>query len=136
MKRLEAINARKSVIHRVLEEIIEFQKEFILSGRPESMLPLDQKTVAARIGVSPSMVSRAAGKEVALRDFFPSKKDVAKSVIKVYFLSEKNAARDEAVRKRVMELYGVRVSRHLVQIYRRELGIPSAAKRGGGIQKR
>ena len=140
IKQLEAINIRKSVMHRVMENVIELQKEFLGTERAGALKPLSQKTVSKRIGINPSLVNRAiyarsvstpSGAEMPLKDFFPSKKDVVKGIVREIFREEKAALRDETVSALVTEKCGFRVSRHLIQIYRSELGIPPAGKRKG-----
>lgn len=144
VKELEAINVRKSLVHRVLENIIEFQKEFLETGDTSRLARLNQRTVADRLEVSASMVNRAlygrsvtipAGGEYSLKEFFPSKKDVVKNVLKRLLAGEKRTLGDEELSGLVRDRYGFRVSRHLIQIYRKELGIAPAGKRNAARAK-
>jgi RNA polymerase sigma-54 factor len=132
VKQLEVINIRKAVIHRLLEEIIEFQSEYLRTGLEENLVPFSQKAAAKRLEIDPSMVNRAiyarsvtvpSGRELSLREFFPSKKDVVKSIISGLMAGSKKPLSDKELSRALLEKHGYRVSRHLAQIYRKELGI-------------
>ena len=143
VQELELINLKKVTIHKVIENILEFQKEFIESEDKAMLAPLSQKTVSKRLEVSPSLVNRAicarsvalpSGRETALKEFFPSKKDVVKIVLKKILNSEKKVLKDEELKDIILNKYGFGISRHLVQIYRSELGIAPANKRASNRQ--
>lgn len=140
VKQLEVINIRKAVIHRLLEEIIEFQAEFLRTGLVEDLVPFSQKAAAKRIEAGPSIVNRAiyarsvtvpSGRELALRDFFPSKKDVVKSIIRELMAPGGKPLSDKELSRALIEKRGYRVSRHLAQIYRKELGIAAVKGKNG-----
>ncbi len=138
IKHLEDVNLRKTVLHKLIENIIEFQKEFLLTGDKALLAPLSQLTVAKRMEISPSLLNRAlfaksliipAGSEVPLKDFFPSKKDVVKSLLEKLLVADKKGLKDDVLSNIILNLHGFRVSRHMVQIYRKELGFLPGAKR-------
>jgi len=138
IKQLEVINIRKTLIHRLIEQIIEFQKEYLTYAKASRLVPLNQKTVAKRLEVTPSIINRAlyarsisvpSGKEVPLKEFFPSKKDVIKNIIRELLASGKMVLSDIELSGLLMDKFGYMVSRHLVQIYRKELGIAPAGRK-------
>ena len=138
LKQLETVNLRKAVIHKLIENVIEFQKEYIENGEKTSLVPLSQRTAAKRLEISPSLVNRAifgkslavrTGAEVPLRDFFPTKKDVVKNLLEKILVSDRKGLNDEILSNIMMDEHGYKVSRHLVQIYRKELGFPPAGQR-------
>jgi len=146
-RKLDMINQRTTTLYRILSFIKEKQRNFLLSGDSQDMVPLTQREVAKSIGVDPSTVSRViAGKSIitpwgserALKDFFIKKKekikanilDILKNEIKK-FDKEKHSISltDEKIKEELERIFGVRISRRTVSKYRKELKIPSSRKR-------
>lgn len=58
---------RQTTLHRVLEALIEAQSAYLKTGDPDQRVPLTQRAVAARLGVSPSVLNQLiANKSVEL----------------------------------------------------------------------
>lgn len=139
LRELDTINTRKAITHKILENVIEFQREYLDSGDISTLAPLTQKIISITVAVSPSVINRVIygktietpqGKEVPLKDLFPSKKNRVKCLVRAILESEPTVTfSDEDIVALLNERYGMRVSRHLVQIYRVELGILPAEKR-------
>lgn len=144
---IKSIEQRRRTLYKVMEAIIELQRDFFDRG-PKHLKPLTMKKVADQTGVHESTVSRAtANKYVAtphglfsLRTFFSAAvssaagADVAASRIK-RDIKELIAAEDatqplsDQALADIFAERGVAVSRRTVAKYREELGIVSSAKR-------
>ena len=129
--RLELVERRKSTLYRTLEALIEFQSDYLVNGNLEKRRPLTQRAVAARLGVSPSVINALIsnkavqlpwGLEAPLKSLMPS----AKSLLlgRLYDLAEKHPALSDAKLSDLLRrLYGAELSRRSVAQYRSELGI-------------
>ncbi len=133
-KKLELINSRKNTVTGILREIVEHQKLYLESGKAQSLLPFSQKELAEKLGVAPSSVSRAIGgksidtpwhEEVPLKNFFPKPRRFKRDLLKQLLVAEKDLTSDEEIRERLMEKFGVAISRRSVANLRRELKIPA-----------
>jgi len=135
IRRLEHVNSRKTVLHRVIEKLTVLQKAYFLSGNWQDLVPLAQARIARDIGADCGTVSRVIygksivtpqGEEEIIRDFFLSRtKKVKKLVIT-----------DEDIRYLLNCRYGIGVSRRLVTKCRLFSGIPPSTgqrKRAAGI---
>lgn len=138
LKQLEIINSRKTTSHKVIQNIIEYQSDFLKSGKIEKLVPLSQKEIASRININPSLICRAINgrsihtpwqEEIPLRNFFLSKKDIRKNLIKEIISEEKHPYKDREIKNLLKTRYQIDISSHLVNICRNELRIPSASKR-------
>ncbi len=137
-KKLELINSRKDTITQILQNIIEKQAFYLESGDLKSLLPLSQKELAKKIGLTPSSVSRAIrgksidspwGEEIPLKNFFPRPKRFRKELLRQLLETETEPLSDEAIRDRLDKEFGVSVSRRSVANLRKELKIPATWKR-------
>jgi len=138
-KKLEMINRRTTTIYRILRYLKELQRPFFKSGNLIDLLPSSQSEVARSLGVHPSTVSRALfgksiltpqGDERSLKFFFSRR--WTGNLIKKVILREKQKATqgfyspltDELIREKIIEDYGINLSRRTVSKYRKALKIP------------
>ncbi len=150
--KLRRINTRNQIVQRILETIVEQQRDYFTSDNEFDLRPLSQARLARlisgfdngnRLGftIDPSRVSRAlrklsiitlGEKEVPLSFFFVSKKDMVKKSIKAIVNQEKGdigsgrmikAQTDEELRRVIKEKYGLSATRREVAYCRKELGI-------------
>ena len=144
---LSSLAQRGSTIARVTEAIFEVQTEFLTQG-VKSIKPLTLKTIAERIGVHESTVSRVTSNKYVqtphgmypLRFFFSnelattqgeaiSAKQV-KNLIQEMVDAETRAKplSDQAI-SNALKIKGILLARRTVQKYRDELGIPTSRER-------
>ncbi|MBA7599432.1 hypothetical protein ES703_06465 [subsurface metagenome] len=137
-KKLELINSRKDTVTQILQNIIEKQALYLESGDLKSLLPLSQKELAKKIGLTPSSVSRTIGgksidtpwgEEIPLKNFFPRPKRFRKELLRQLLETEAEPLSDEAIKDRLDREFGVSVSRRSVANLRKELKIPATWKR-------
>ncbi len=137
-KKLELINSRKDTVTQILQNIIEKQALYLESGDLKSLLPLSQKELAKKIGLTASSVSRAIrgksidtpwGEEIPLKNFFPRPKRFRKELLRQLLETEAEPLSDEAIKDRLDKEFGVSVSRRSVANLRNELKIPATWKR-------
>lgn len=147
LRLIKSIEQRRNTIYRVVEAVLEHQYDFFEKG-PIYLKTLTLKTIADRIGVHESTVSRATnGKYIQcptglyeLKYFFQSgvatnrgdgvSAESIKIIIKEMIdkepgekpLSDQNISLE-------FDKIGVKISRRTVAKYRTELGIPSTSKR-------
>ena len=144
---LSSLAQRGSTIARVTEAIFEVQTEFLTEG-VKSIKPLTLRTIAERIGVHESTVSRVTSNKYVqtphgmypLRFFFSNKlattqgesisdKQV-KNLIQEMVDAETPAKplSDQAI-SNALKTKGILLARRTVQKYRDELGIPTSRER-------
>ena len=137
-KRLELINGRKDTMTRILQDIVEKQALYFESGDPKAPLPFSQRELAKRIGLVPSSISRAIrgksidtpwGEEKALMDFFPRPRRFKKELVRGLLEAEEELLSDEAIKVKLVQKFGVSISRRSVASLRKELKISPASKR-------
>ncbi len=136
---LKAIESRRRLLRRLVELVVERQKDFFVRG-PGYLKPLTVKEAGSELGVSVSTVSRAInGKFIEtprgifkLRDFFRvgsgglSRTGIKERVREIIEQEDKdNPLSDDEICLRLGK-EGVRVSRRTVAKYRAELGIPGS----------
>ena len=162
-RQLRLINTRNRLTHMILMGIVEHQGAYLTSGDPLHLKPLSQVDLAewikseTRDGFLPpgsrlelvdhSMISRLTrgmsvlspqGRDIPLRDFFPSTRDVHKRMIEAILEGEKERIRrgdieraytDEEIKERLEARFGVSISRRTVSACRQEMRIPSSYTR-------
>lgn len=147
---LSSLAQRGSTIARVTETIFEVQTEFLTHG-VKSIKPLTLRTIAEKIGIHESTVSRVTSNKYVqtphgmypLRFFFSnelattqgdgvSAKQV-KNLIQEMIDAEvpSKPLSDQAI-SNTLEAKGILLARRTVQKYRDELGIPTSRKRSAG----
>ena len=140
LNKVRLVNRRKSTIYQLLQNIIEIQKDYLISGDIKDLKLLTQYNLSKKIGVAPSIISRAifrrtveipnAG-EIPLKKFFRNQKDIRKKLIEKIFEDEKDAKlwSDERIRRVLHQKYHLSFSRRAVCDSRRDLKIPSSYER-------
>lgn len=144
---IKSIEQRRRTLYNVAEAIVELQRGFFDHG-PKQLRPLTMKTVAERLGVHESTVSRATANKYAstphglfsLRTFFTSgvnstegealSASTVKQDIKELIAAESadQPLSDQAIAE-TLARSGTTISRRTVTKYREELGIAASSKR-------
>lgn len=124
VKNLELINAKRNILHNILLEIINFQKDFVITEDVNKKKLLTQKMLAKSVGVSASTVCRVlknksielpSGKEYSLESFVSNKKEI---IIKYFENLSYDNFTDESLKKILEQKYGIKLSRRTVNYYR------------------
>ena len=144
---LSSLAQRGSTIARVTEVIFEIQTEFLTQG-VKGIKPLTLKTIAEKLGIHESTVSRVTSNKYVqtphgmypLRYFFSNELSTTqgegvsakrvKSLIQEMIVNEAPAKplSDQAI-SNSLKAKGIRVARRTIQKYRDELGIPTSRER-------
>jgi len=144
-RRLELINSCKDTLTQILQNIIDKQALYLESGDLRALLPFSQKELAKKIGVAPSSVSRAIrgksidtpwGQEIPLKHFFPRPKKFRKELLRQLLESDKELSSDRTIQVKLLEQFGVAISRRSVANLRKELKFPAAQKKRHLIKDR
>ncbi len=137
-KKLEMVNACKETLHLVINNIVQKQSAYIESGDLKELLPLSQKEMALQMGISPSTLSRVikfrtieipCGREVSIKSLFPNPRRFKSMVLKKMLESEKGIHSDTVLQARLIEKYGINISRRSIADIRKELKIPAGGAR-------
>ena len=140
LNKIILVNRRKSVIYRILENIVEIQRDYLDSGDVRDLKLFTQRSLSKKISIEPSLISRAiAGRAIEtpksgvipLKKFFPGKREIRKKLIRKIFEREKDSISlsDEKLRRILNGKYYLSSSRRVVCDCRRELNIPSSYQR-------
>ena len=149
---LSSLAQRGSTIARVTEAIFEVQTEFLTQG-VKSIKPLTLRTIAEKIGIHESTVSRVTSNKhvqtphgmYPLRFFFSNElattqgdavsakqvKNLIQEMVDVEVPSKPLS--DQAI-SNALKAKGILLARRTVQKYRDELGIPTSRKRSAARQ--
>jgi len=145
---IDAIKQRQNTLLQTMKCIVEFQKEFFLSGDIERLQPMILKDIADRIGMDISTVSRVANSKYvqtdfgifSLKEFFSegiqtdSGDEVSNREVKQFLKdkigkeSKKRPLTDEKLTDLLNEK-GYNIARRTVAKYREQLNIPVARLR-------
>ena len=145
---LSSLAQRGSTIARVTEAIFEIQTDFLTQG-VKGIKPLNLRTIAEKIGVHESTVSRVTSTKYVqtphglypLRFFFSnelsttqgdtvSAKQVKTLIQEMITAEPPTKPLSDQVISNTLKAKGIVVARRTVQKYRDELGIPTSRKRG------
>ena len=153
LNKLRLINSRKTTIYEVIQNLIEVQRSFLLSGDFKDLKPFTQVSLSRKIEVNPSLISRAInrkairtpqGRQIPLKTLFPSEREIRKKLIREVIEQEKNevqngslskAYSDEEIRTQLREKHGTSISRRSISDCRKNLKIPSSFQRMHQYQK-
>ena len=145
---LNLVNRRTTTIYQIIHHIKETQSDYLYSGDPGRLRSLTRRELARRIGVHPSSITRVMAdksigtpqrKELPLKFFFPSQKEITKTYLRDLMEEEKIVLQDrrlsrpysdQVIRERLYRDYHIVVSRRAVAKYRKELKIPASSQRG------
>ncbi|MFH1619482.1 MAG: hypothetical protein ABIG11_06205 [bacterium] len=128
---LEFLERRKTTLYRLLELLLESQKDYLVCGKPEKRTPLTQRQVAKQVEVDPSVLNRLLsnksvqmpwGLEVPLSALIPSAKQINRGLL-YELLSANPGLSDEKLRRLMEAEHGVKLSRRSISQYRSELGL-------------
>lgn len=145
---MKSIRQRENTIYRILEKILEFQKDYFELGE-EFLKPMTLKEIAEALEVHESTVSRAIREKyintdrstIKIKDLFTTGisrtetfEDVSTKIIKKEI---EELVRDEDKSKPLsdqkicdlLKMKDINISRRTVAKYREELGIKSSSKR-------
>ena len=144
---ISSLAQRGSTIARVTEAIFEVQTEFLTEG-VKSIKPLTLKTIAEKIGVHESTVSRVTSNKYVqtpqgmypLRFFFSnelattqgeaiSAKQVKNLIQEMVDAETPNKPLSDQAISNALKIKGILLARRTVQKYRDELGIPTSRER-------
>jgi RNA polymerase sigma-54 factor len=143
---IQGIQQRRENLKKLVEFLINYQKEFILNGK-EYLKPLTLKDVSKQIGLHESTISRLVNSKyiqtpngvIPLKTFFSNKaskesRDVSSDYVK-YLIKEiienedpKKPYSDNDIVD-ILKQKGISVARRTVTKYREELNIPDSRKR-------
>lgn len=141
---LNAINQRRSTMIRVMEAIVEFQKEFFEKGT-SFLKPLIMEQVADHVGMNVATISRVANDKYVqtphgvfeIKYFFnagvpqDSGEDLSKRMVKekietlVKAEDTSNPLSDQEIYQK-LSASGIQIARRTVSKYREEMGIRAA----------
>lgn len=143
---LKSIEQRRSTLYKFMEAVIEFQRDFFERGH-KYMRPLQMKTIAEKLGVHESTISRTAANKyvqtpfgcVSLKSFF--KANLSQSGEELIAAQVQAAIRsmiegedprkpfsDQQITEQLMK-QDMKISRRTVAKYREQMGILSSSKR-------
>lgn len=156
--KLRRISSRNELTHKIIEGLIEHQKEFLSTGNPVDLVPFSQVQLANWLNgnesskIHISWISRLvnklsaivpSGEEKILRSFFPTQRDINKRLIKQLLDKEnediesgrlKRPLTDNKIRAKLEKEYGLSLSRCTVGHCRKDMGIPPAKRRLSGYK--
>ncbi|WP_110953813.1 RNA polymerase factor sigma-54 [Anaerosinus massiliensis] len=143
---IKSIEQRRNTLYNVVHEIVELQREFFDRG-PKFIKPMVMKTVADRIEVHESTVSRSVANKyvetphgvMSLKSFFNANLSVngeelvagqVKAKIKAFIEQEdsKKPLSDQQISE-LLKAENMTISRRTVMKYREQLGFLSSVKR-------
>lgn len=145
---IDLLQLRHDTIVRVMRYIVKHQRQFLLSGNPDLLVPMRQREVAEATGLDISTVSRMANSKYLQTDFgtIPLKEcfskgmttedgdEVAIETIKqrlseVIAQEDKRAPLSDDALAKMLHSQGLPLARRTVAKYREQLGIPVARLR-------
>lgn len=144
---LDAISQRQATLLRVINVVLEAQREFFDQG-PQALRPLPMTLVADQLGIHVATVSRAVNEKylqtprgiVPLRMFFSggtetesgesmSWQAVQAKLEEVIAAEDKSDPLSDDALAEELKKQGIDIARRTVAKYRKQLGIPSARQR-------
>lgn len=137
IRQVELVTLRQTTLYRVLETLITSQKTYWVSGNPVQRRPLTQRETAIRLAVAPSVLNRLIANksvetpwhlEIPLKTLFPNRKTILRERLYDLAIEHPNVG-DNALREKILHLYGTRLSRSSIIQYRKELGLGGSCRR-------
>jgi len=147
LHRLRRISSRNKLTHGIIKSILEYQQKYLFSNNLIDMIPFSQVSLANKLNVSSSWISRvtknmtiilANGQEKALNFFFPSEREITKFHIKELLDKEQKFLKtgkinrplsDGEISIELKKKYGLCTLKESVNKCRNALGIPIAKRR-------
>ena len=127
LRTISLLNARQSAVRRLVELVVEAQREFLACGDMEALLPLTASEAARRLKVYPSTVSRVStgrslltpqGSELPLEFFLPNQRRIAVTAI-AWILAARPGDTDKALADELFKKHRIKLSRRAVNECRR-----------------
>ncbi|MBC2838727.1 RNA polymerase factor sigma-54 [Robiginitalea sp. SC105] len=145
---IDAIKQRQQTLYVTMNAIMEYQREYFLTGDERNLKPMILKDIADRIGMDVSTVSRVANSKYVdtpygtrlIKDYFSESikneqgEDVSTKEIKKILetvINEENKRKpltDDKLAK-ILKEKGYPIARRTIAKYREQLGIPVARLR-------
>ncbi|WP_306013733.1 MULTISPECIES: RNA polymerase factor sigma-54 [unclassified Allomuricauda] len=145
---IDAIRQRQQTLYITMNTIMEYQKEYFMTGDERKLRPMILKDIADRIDMDVSTVSRVANSKYVdtpygtklIKDFFSeamkneqgedvSTKEIKKILETVIRDEEKKKPLTDAKLAKILKERGYPIARRTVAKYREQLGIPVARLR-------
>lgn len=139
---IDALEMRKSTLHKIGLMIIEYQYDYFFGG---DIKPMKLKDIAEDLGRNPSTISRAIQNKylsskrgiVPLKNFFAAAaaQEVSNAAIKEFLLNlikNENRAKplsDEAILAKIEDEFNIKLVRRTITKYRKMLNIASSSER-------
>ena len=139
---IDALEMRKSTLHKIGLMIIEYQYDYFFGG---DIKPMKLKDIAEDLGRNPSTISRAIQNKflsskrgiVPLKNFFAAaaSQEVSNTAIKEFLLNlikNENRAKplsDEAILAKIEDEFNIKLVRRTITKYRKALNIASSSER-------
>ena len=138
LRELELVDRRKATLYKILEIVLVEQRDYFITRDRDNRHSLAQRSVAARVGVSPSVVCRIIsnkavempwGLEVPMTELLPS----LKRIIRAHIFSmeaENPELTEDGIREDIRGRFGVALSRPSIWKYRLANGtlVPGRAR--------
>lgn len=129
---LKSIQQRKETLFKIVKGILEYQREFFITRKRESLKPLTQAKLAEILNLSESTISRATAnkyiqvpwKEIVPFSFFFDTSLAIKKKISSLIKEEKVPLKDQEIAE-ILKKEGIFISRRTVAKYREEMNIPA-----------
>ncbi|MAU16250.1 MAG: RNA polymerase sigma-54 factor [Muricauda sp.] len=145
---IDAIKQRQQTLFITMNTIMEYQKEYFMTGDERKLRPMILKDIADKIDMDVSTVSRVANSKYVdtpygtklIKDFFSesmkneqgedvSTKEIKKILETVISEEEKKKPLTDAKLAKILKDRGYPIARRTVAKYREQLGIPVARLR-------
>jgi hypothetical protein len=127
---LELSNLKQGAFSRVIDLLLEEQKDYLLTRDETKLAPISLRHVARTLQFAPSTISRVMGlksvmtpwdREVPLSYFMPGQRRVVLSILEKTLTASNNHMTDAALSKKIADQYGVNVSRRTITACRHVL---------------
>jgi len=131
-RKVRLINSRRSIVYEILKGIAVYQNDYLQSGQPKDLKPLNQVKLAKLSGINHSLISRVLDgqkvltpkqKILPLKFFFTSPGFVWKIRIRKLLSRGETALTDEEIKHRLEKKYGSSIARRTINKYRKSLDI-------------
>ncbi len=145
---IEAIKQRQNTLLNTMEAIIDYQKEYFLTGDETKLRPMILKDIAEKIGMDISTVSRVANSKYVqtdfgtflLKNFFSesmtkedgeevSTREIKKILSDIIEAEDKKKPYTDDKLAKMLKEKGYNIARRTIAKYREQLGIPVARLR-------
>lgn len=150
--KLRRISSRNSLTHKILEEVIKYQRRYLETTDPIDLVPLSQVQLTRFFSTRYSLLATKAdnswtsrlvsrlsiitpsGEEKPLKWFFPTERGLNKRLIRQLFdneqkIGERQQKSDREVKGLLKDKFDISVSRRTICYCRKELGILPFTKR-------